>query len=99
MIGLIQLQLLHMIIAESCSIGIVIRILLMLSGDIEMNPGPVTNKDLIEGLASLVTAAPDSVKPVLGVWAIDKNDMVQEWNSTKFTPNSKTHLLRRLVKG
>ena len=65
--------------------GLVVKLLLILAGDIEVNPGPVSAEELTTGLASLITEAPTSVKPVLGVWAPDKENMVTEWNSTKFT--------------
>ena len=61
------------------------RLLLLLAGDVELNPGPITAEELTRGLAILITDAPTAVKPVLGVWAPDKGDMVNEWNSSKFT--------------
>ena len=64
--------------------GLVIRMLLIMAGDVELNPGPPA-EELTKGLASLITDAPVSVKPVLSVWATDKVDMVKEWNSNKFT--------------
>ena len=82
---LMILQLVHLPMFEGSQVGLVIRLLLILSGDIETNPGPVNSDDLMEGLASLITAAPATVKPLLSVWDTDKSDMVQEWNSSKFT--------------
>ena len=61
------------------------RLLLILAGDVEVNPGPVATEELTRGLATLLTEAPAGVKPVLGVWAPDKGEMVTEWNSNKFT--------------
>ena len=37
---------------------VVIRSLLFVSGDVELNPGPVSSNSLMEGLASLGTTAP-----------------------------------------
>ena len=66
--------------------SVVTRLLLIIAGDIEVNPGPVVNtEELTRSLATLITEAPAGVKPVLGVWAPDKGDMVAEWNSSKFT--------------
>ena len=70
---------------EGCYAGIVIRMLLIMAGDVEVNPGPVATEDLTQGLASLITEAPVTVKTVLAVWSADKADMVQEWNYSKFT--------------
>ena len=63
------------------------RLLLMLAGDIESNPGPQSNEDLINGLAELIGEAPSSMREVLCVWCPDKpsNDAVNELNSRKFT--------------
>jgi hypothetical protein len=65
--------------------GVVARLLLIMAGDIEENPGPPGTEEMIRRLATLITEAPAGVKPVLGVWAPDNGDMVAEWNSTKFT--------------
>ena len=62
-----------------------VRQLLLLSGDIEVNPGPLTQEELTRGPATLITDAPEGVKPVLSVWAPEKSEMVSEWNSSKFT--------------
>ena len=70
---------------EGCYAGLVIRMLLIMAGDVELNPGPVATEELTKGLASLITEAPVAVKSVLAVWATDKGDMVHEWNSNKFT--------------
>ena len=61
------------------------RLLLIIAGDIEENPGPPGTEELITSLATLITQAPAGVKPVLGVWAPDNSNMVAEWNSNKFT--------------
>ena len=58
--------------------GIVTRLLLLLAGDVEENPGPVDTGELTRGLATLITEASAGVKPVLGVWAPDKENMVAE---------------------
>ena len=65
--------------------GVITRLLLLLAGDVEENPGPVAEEDLNGGLASLITEAPVEVKPVISVWAPDKTDMVSVWNSSRFT--------------
>ena len=63
------------------------RLLLLLAGDIESNPGPQSNEYLINGLAELIGEAPSSMREVLCVWCPDKpsNDAVNELNSRKFT--------------
>ena len=67
-------------------IVMVMRMLLIMAGDVELNPGPaIEREELTRGLATLITEAPVGVKPVLSVWAPDKVDMVREWNSNKFT--------------
>ena len=66
-------------------VGVVTRLLLIIAGDVEENPGPVDQEELTRSLATLITKAPAGVKPVLGVWAPDKGDMVAEWNCNKFT--------------
>ena len=65
--------------------SVIVELLLLLSGDVEMNPGPVSHEELTSGLTTLITEAPSGVKPVLGVWAPDKENMEFEWNSSKFT--------------
>lgn len=62
-----------------------IQMLLIMAGDVELNPGPLTPEELTQGLATLIIQAPEIVKPVLGVWSPEKGDMVTEWNSNKFT--------------
>ena len=47
---------------------VVTRLLLLLAGDVEQNPGPISPEQLTNGLAVLITEAPATVKPVLGVW-------------------------------
>jgi hypothetical protein len=42
--------------------------LLLLAGDVELNPGPVSHKSLSEGQARLVTSAPAEVREVLTAW-------------------------------
>ena len=64
--------------------SVVTRLLLIMAGDIEENPGPPETEELIGSLATLITEAPAGVKPVLAVWAPDKGDMVADWNSNKF---------------
>ena len=60
-----------------------VGLLLLLAGDVELNPGPVSALELTEGLAKLVTAAPDgSVKDILLTWSPDK-DVKADMN-TKF---------------
>ena len=66
-------------------IVMVMRILLIMAGDVELNPGPIDSEELTRGLATLITEAPVGVKPVLSVWAPDKVDMASEWNSKDFT--------------
>jgi hypothetical protein len=91
---LVQTALLHVVISSDtcdgwyCILaagGLVARLLLIIAGDVELNPGPVAAEELNSGLATLITEAPTGVKLVLGVWAPDKVDMVSEWNSGKFT--------------
>ena len=65
-----------------------IRMLLMLAGDVESNPGPQSADDvLIDGLAELVGQAPASMWEVLFVWGQDKpsNEIFSELGSRKFT--------------
>ena len=68
-----------------------VRVLLLLSGDIEMNPGPCTGTDipdpLIGGLADLVGEAPGNIRDILCVWSPEKpdNEIAAELNSRKFT--------------
>ena len=72
---------------DGCCGDIVLQIqmLLIIAGDVELNPGPLTSEELTQGLATLIVQAPEIVKTVLGVWSPDKGDMVAEWNSNKFT--------------
>jgi hypothetical protein len=72
---------------DGCCGDIVLQIqmLLIIAGDVELNPGPLTPEELTRGLATLITQAPEGVRTVLGVWSPDKGDMVAEWNSNKFT--------------
>ena len=65
-----------------------IKMLLMLAGDVESNPGPQSNDDLlIEGLAELVGQAPARMREVLCVWGPDKpsNEIISEIGSRKYT--------------
>ena len=66
-----------------------VRVLLLLSGDVERNPGPGQESVdlLINGLADLVGQAPGGLRDVLCVWAPDKptNEIAAELNSKKFT--------------
>ena len=50
---LLSLQLLQLHMYEGSYAGLVIRMLLILYGDIEVNPGPVTSEELMGGLALL----------------------------------------------
>ena len=70
---------------EGCYASLVLGLLLIMAVDVELNPGPAAKEELPRGLATLIAEAPVTVKPVLGVWATDKSDMLQEWNSNKFT--------------
>ena len=64
---------------------------LLLSGDVETNPGPLTaevtfENRLVEGLAKLCRAAPsDEVRKVLGVWSPGKpgNEIRNTWQHGK----------------
>ena len=66
-----------------------VRVLLMLSGNVERNPGPDHEPadPLVSGLADLVGRAPPSMRDVLCVWAPDKptNVIATELNSKQFT--------------
>ena len=67
-----------------------VRILLMLAGDVESNPGPdaQSNEDsLIEGLAELVGQAPASMREVLCVWSpqTPTNIIAAQMGNRKFT--------------
>ena len=42
--------------------------LLLLAGDVESNPGPVSSQSLADGLARLVASAPANVREVLSTW-------------------------------
>ena len=42
--------------------------LLLLAGDVELNPGPVSSQSLTDGLARLLASAPAEVREVLSVW-------------------------------
>ena len=42
--------------------------LLLLAGDVESNPGPVSSQSLADGLARLVASAPANVREVLSAW-------------------------------
>ena len=66
--------------------------LLLLAGDVEVNPGPQMPeetpyaKSMRLGLASLLVGAPDKVHEVLSVWSSSKpgNEIVNVWsNNTK----------------
>ena len=63
--------------------------LLMLSGDIETNPGPDSEEtdSLVSGLADLVGQAPAGMRNILCAWAPDKpsNEIVAVLNSKEFT--------------
>ena len=50
----------------------VIRGLLLQSGGVERNPGPVSDQHVRDGLAKLICAAPEKVWNVLMVWDIAK---------------------------
>ena len=67
-----------------------IRMLLVLAGDVEINPGPdnqAIEESLITGLAELVAQAPTSMRDVLCVWSPQKptNVIVSELSNRKFT--------------
>ena len=48
--------------------------LLMLAGDVELNPGPMSQTTLMDGLAALGTKAPAGpVRNVVLTWSVDKN--------------------------
>ena len=68
-----------------------LRELLLLSGDVERNPGPpsLSSEDLVSGLADLVGQAPAGMRDILCVWSPDKpsNDIAAELNSRQFTVN------------
>ena len=70
--------------------GVVSTLLMIMSGDIEENPSPIYQEELTKCLATLITEAPAGVKPVLGVWAPDKGDIVADWRSNKFTVPDRT---------
>ena len=42
--------------------------LLMLSGDVECKPGPVSHQSMSDGLAKLLTCAPVEVREMLSAW-------------------------------
>ena len=68
-------------------------LLLLLAGDVEVNPGPQNvpdesafAKSMRLGLANLLVGAPDKVHEVLSVWSSAKpgNEIVSVWaNNTK----------------
>ena len=66
-----------------------VRVLLMLSGNVERNPGPTTETYdvLVSGLADLVGQAPAGMRDVLCAWSPDKasNEIAADLNSKKFT--------------
>ena len=56
------------------------EMLLILCGDVEVNPGPAMDDNLTRGIAQLILDAPtDNIKDVLGKWAPD-NDVAFELN-------------------
>ena len=63
------------------------RQLLIMSGDVESNPGPLPADTLVNGLADLVGQAPAGMRDVLCAWSPDKpsNVILEELNSKKFT--------------
>ena len=66
-----------------------IRQLLIVSGDVERNPGPTdhTSDPLVNGLADLVGKAPPGMRDVLCAWSPDRpsNVIATELSSKKFT--------------
>ena len=62
------------IASEECSIFDLVNLLLMIAGDVEVNPGPVTSDSMLEGLARLAAAAPQGpVKNIVMAWSPDKD--------------------------
>ena len=64
-----------------------VRMLLMLAGDVEINPGPLNTDTLVTGLSDLVEQAPSSMRDVLCAWSPDRpsNMILEELTSRKFT--------------
>ena len=64
-----------------------IRMLLLLSGNVERNPGPNSSDALFSGLADLVGQAPPGMRDILCTWSPDKpaNLIADELGSRKFT--------------
>ena len=53
---------------------VIVWFLLLISGDVELNPGPISSTSLMEGLAFLGNLAPAGIiKNVILTWSVDKD--------------------------
>ena len=61
-------------IPSSISAQVIVWFLLLISGDVELNPGPISSTSLMEGLATLGNMAPTGlIKNVILTWSVDKD--------------------------